>query len=70
MKVILCFVNKVLAESEQMRRESDNIGPRAELQYWKDRMAKFSSLIDQIKGSDVKTGQSESFFFLKFELPA
>lgn len=45
---------KVLAESEQIRREADNIGPRAELDYWKKRMTKFNFLLDQIKGPDVK----------------
>jgi dynein heavy chain len=45
---------KVLAESEQIRREADNIGPRAELDYWKKRMTKFNFLLDQIKGQDVK----------------
>jgi dynein heavy chain len=44
----------VLAESEQMRREADNIGPRAELEHWKKRTAKFSFLLDQIRSSKVK----------------
>ncbi len=44
----------MLAESEQMRREADDIGPRAELDHWKKRMSKFNYLLDQIKGSDVK----------------
>ncbi len=48
------FLEKVLAESEQIRREADNIGPRAELDYWKKRMTKFNFLLDQIKGQDVK----------------
>ena len=48
------FNLKVLAESEQIRREADNIGPRAELDYWKKRMTKFNFLLDQIKGQDVK----------------
>jgi len=34
-------MEQVLAESEQIRRESDDIGPSAELLYWKNRMAKF-----------------------------
>lgn len=37
-----------------MRKEADNVGPRAELDYWKKRMAKFNSLFDQIKGPDCK----------------
>ncbi|CAH1798803.1 unnamed protein product, partial [Owenia fusiformis] len=42
-------IEQVLAESEQMRREADDIGPTAELAYWKNRMAKFNNLLDQIK---------------------
>ena len=45
---------KVLAESEQMRKEADDVGPKAELEHWKKRMAKFNSLVDQIKGTDCK----------------
>ena len=44
-----------MAESEQMRREADNVGPKAELEHWKKRMAKFNSLVDQIKSTDCKT---------------
>ena len=46
---------QVLAESEQMRKEADDIGPRAELDHWKKRMSKFNYLLDQIKSDDVKT---------------
>ncbi len=38
-----------------MRREADNVGPKAELDHWKKRMAKFNSLLDQIKSPDCKT---------------
>jgi len=37
-----------------MRKEADDIGPRAELDHWKKRMSKFNYLLDQIKGSEVK----------------
>lgn len=36
-------IEQVLAESEQIRREADDIGPSAELAYWKGRMAKFNT---------------------------
>ena len=35
-------IELVLTESEQVRREADDVGPGAELQYWKSRMAKFN----------------------------
>lgn len=38
-------IEQVLAESEQMRREADDIGPTAELAYWKSRMAKFNKYV-------------------------
>ncbi|XP_076808265.1 dynein axonemal heavy chain 5-like [Clavelina lepadiformis] len=47
-------IDQVLAESEQMRKEADDIGPAAELDHWKQRMAKFSSLLDEIKTPRVK----------------
>ena len=51
----MLYLFQVLAESEQMRREADDIGPRAELDHWKKRMSRFNFLLDQIKGRDVKT---------------
>ncbi len=48
-------IELVLAESEQVRRERDDIGPRAELEYWKKRTSKFNSLFDQIKEQSVKS---------------
>ena len=50
--VLRCL--QVLAESEQMRKEADDVGPKAELDHWKKRMAKFNTLVDQIKGPDCK----------------
>lgn len=44
----------MLAEGEQIRREADNTGPRAELDYWKKRMTKFNHLLDQMKSAHVK----------------
>lgn len=54
MNVWLKQLEQVLAESEQMRKEADDIGPRAELDHWKKRMSRFNYLLDQIKGPDVK----------------
>ena len=48
------MISQVLAESEQMRREADDIGPRAELDHWKKRMSKFNFLWEQVKSPDVK----------------
>ncbi|XP_048577391.1 dynein axonemal heavy chain 5 isoform X1 [Nematostella vectensis] len=47
-------IEQVLAESEQMRKEADDIGPTAELEHWKKRMAKFNVLLDQIKSPHCK----------------
>lgn len=44
----------MLAESEQMRREADNIGPRVELEHWKMRTAKFNYICEQIKSKPFK----------------
>ncbi|TPX43177.1 hypothetical protein SeLEV6574_g05202 [Synchytrium endobioticum] len=42
-------IEQVLTESEQMRKEADDIGPNAELAHWKARMIKFNSITDQLK---------------------
>ena len=42
-------IEQTLTESEQMRKESDDVGPRAELEHWKKRMAKFDSLTSCVK---------------------
>ncbi|KAK7469847.1 hypothetical protein BaRGS_00036125 [Batillaria attramentaria] len=47
-------IDHILVRSEQIRREADNVGPRAELEHWKKRMAKFSFLLDQLRGQEVK----------------
>ncbi|KAJ3249557.1 Dynein heavy chain 5, axonemal [Chytriomyces hyalinus] len=47
-------IEQVLAESEQMRKEADDIGPNAELAHWKARMVKFNSITDQLKSSICK----------------
>ncbi|XP_078395203.1 dynein axonemal heavy chain 5 [Cetorhinus maximus] len=47
-------IEQVLAESEQLRKEADDLGPRAELDHWKKRMSRFNYLLDQLKGQNVK----------------
>ena len=43
-----------MAESEQIRRDVDNSGPRDELDFWKRRVTRFNYIVDQIKSAHVK----------------
>ena len=62
--VVLCFeqlvstwyreIEQVLTESEQMRKEADDVGPSAELDHWKRRMAKFNSLLEAIRSKECR----------------
>ncbi|CAL8402248.1 dynein heavy chain 5, axonemal [Gadus morhua] len=47
-------IRQVLTESEQMRKEADDIGPVAELEHWKRRMTTFNSLMEEVKRPLVK----------------
>lgn len=38
-----------------MRREADTVGPRAELEHWKKRLAKFDSLTKSLKAPQCRT---------------
>ncbi|XP_015212531.2 dynein axonemal heavy chain 5 isoform X1 [Lepisosteus oculatus] len=53
-KVWIKQIEQVLAESDQLRKEADDLGPRAELDHWKKRMSRFNYLLDQLKSPDVK----------------
>ena len=44
----------MLTESEQMRKESDDAGPKVELEHWKKRLAKFDSLTACLKEPQCK----------------
>lgn len=54
MKVWIKQIEQVIAENDQLRKEADDLGPRAELDHWKKRLSKFNYLLDQLKTSDVK----------------
>lgn len=45
---------QILAENNQLRKEADDVGPRAELEHWKKRLSKFNYLLDQLKSPEVK----------------
>ena len=45
----------MLTESEQMRKESDDAGPKVELEHWKKRLAKFDSLTACVKDPQCRT---------------
>ncbi|KAM3593194.1 uncharacterized protein V6R79_007624 [Siganus canaliculatus] len=47
-------IKQVLTESEQMRKEADDVGPAAELELWKQRLVTFSSLMEEVKQPRVK----------------
>ncbi|XP_054862859.1 dynein axonemal heavy chain 5 isoform X2 [Amphiprion ocellaris] len=47
-------IKQVLTESEQMRKEADDVGPSAELEHWKRRMVTFNSLMEEVKRPEVK----------------
>ncbi|XP_071095783.1 dynein axonemal heavy chain 8-like [Haliotis cracherodii] len=42
-------IEQILAESDQMRKEADDTGPLAELEHWRQMMARFNALLEQIK---------------------
>ncbi|VDP87113.1 unnamed protein product [Echinostoma caproni] len=42
-------LEQVLGISDQIRKESDDTGPRVELDYWRRRMATFHSLVHQMQ---------------------
>lgn len=45
---------QVLVEAEQIRREKDDVGPMAELEYWRKWLTKFTSVVEFIKTEKLK----------------
>ncbi|GAB1299283.1 Dynein axonemal heavy chain 5 [Apodemus speciosus] len=54
MRMWIKQTEQILAENNQLRKEADDVGPRAELEHWKKRLSKFNYLLDQLKSPDVK----------------
>ncbi|GBP33368.1 Dynein heavy chain 5, axonemal [Eumeta japonica] len=48
-KVWIKQIIKVIVQSQQLRREASNIGPLAELDYWRRQLTTFTSIIEHIK---------------------
>jgi dynein heavy chain len=50
-----CTRTEALLElGEGNRKESDEVGPDTELEYWRNRMAKFNSITEQLKSKECK----------------
>ncbi|XP_052061669.1 dynein axonemal heavy chain 8-like [Mytilus californianus] len=47
-------IEQILAESDQMRKEADDTGPMAELDHWRQLMARFNALLEQIKSHNCR----------------
>ena len=48
-------IKQVLTESEQMRKEADDVGPSAELEHWKRRMVTFNRWIPESRSDSVQS---------------
>ncbi|XP_056012226.1 dynein axonemal heavy chain 8-like [Ostrea edulis] len=47
-------IEQILAESDQMRKEADDTGPLAELEHWRQLMARFNALLEQIRSHNCR----------------
>ncbi|OHT09327.1 Dynein heavy chain family protein [Tritrichomonas foetus] len=54
-KVWCTQIQNLLSVTEQVRQEDETSGPRAEMDYWRERMSIFSSLVDSLKGDEMHT---------------
>ncbi len=46
--------DRLLADSDTARREPDDAGPSTELSFWRDRMAKLNSVLEQLKRREAR----------------
>lgn len=53
-KIWVKQIEQVLVESEQIRREKDDVGPMAELEYWRKWLTKFTSVVEFVKQEKLK----------------
>lgn len=66
---------KLLAESENRSSESDDAGPDTEFEFWRNRMAKFNSVAEQLKSKECRvvwgtlSAAKVLFFFSQTPLP-
>ena len=48
-------IQNLLSITEQVRQEDETSGPRAEMDYWRERMSIFSSLVESLKEDEMHT---------------
>ncbi|XP_026672559.1 dynein heavy chain 8, axonemal-like [Ceratina calcarata] len=48
-------MERAVVQSQQLRRETETMGPNAELSYWRRLLARFSSIIEHIKSPVAQT---------------
>ncbi|XP_024940596.1 dynein heavy chain 8, axonemal [Cephus cinctus] len=48
-KLWMKSMERAIVESQQLRRETETVGPTAELTYWRRILARFSSIVEHIK---------------------
>lgn len=53
-KMILQTIFQAIVESQQLRRETETVGPTAELVYWRRLFGQFSSIMSHIKSSYIQ----------------
>jgi dynein heavy chain len=47
-------VNKLLGDVDMPRRDANDVGPASELDYWRNRMARFNNVAEQLKKKECK----------------